>query len=30
LAVTLAVNNNPHRLSPLLTGMIVPVGLALS
>jgi len=30
LAVTLAVNVQPHRLVPQLTGILVPVGLALS
>jgi hypothetical protein len=30
LAVTLAVNNSPRRLSPQLTGMVGLVGLALS
>jgi hypothetical protein len=30
LAVTLAVNNSPRRLSPQLTGMVRPGGLALS
>jgi hypothetical protein len=30
LAVTLAVNDQPHHLSPQLIGMIGPGGLALS
>jgi hypothetical protein len=30
LAVTLAVNDQPHRLVPQLTGMIRRAGLALS
>ena len=30
LAVTLAVNDQPHHLMPQLTGMIEPAGLALS
>ena len=30
LAVTLAVNDQPYRLVPQLTGMVGPVGLALS
>jgi hypothetical protein len=30
LAVTLAVNDQPHRLVLQLTGMVGPVGLALS